>query len=565
MAVLAALTLLASIELTRGSPSAQEPVPELKRLTDLDLRPPSPWLDLASVGDWIPFGTGIATLAWRGTLSEFELFLQVYDGDGKLLHEVRLPSKEGASVGAGTEHAGRPARICALGEHEIGVLPERTGEHEFVGERVDLASGTLSPWPIPAFISFDSRGTPVLGGDFLELAVKTPDRSPSLRRLGPDGGVRWTLDRSSGFWADGGLTPGSDGSILTWHEQDPPAIQVVGPEGRVVRTKKLEEIQPGYSNIRGIAAGARGECYVDIGPQPRRILHLDAGLNVLESFVPRFPNGSEQYSSIQCARDGRLWIYDGFCFARLTAGGAVERIVGPAPGAPVLQSARPVHITNDGRIFAFSDRDGTLFELDAAAKVLKVYEPSDHAFHYEDLEWQAAPPELATRYRWHSFDEGRRLWRLESTRARLLRADESELLGVTLLPVMLSEAKARPLAVSRTGLFALQISATSIDELRVLDPEGKVRVRVPLDGKSVRFASVDDRHLALTTASTVEVYDMLGSLVGHAELPPDGWIDFESCANQPDEKWRVDVRAEAQEIWLRQGPNTLIVRRYALP
>jgi hypothetical protein len=130
---------------------------------------------------------------------------------------------------------------------------------------------------------------------------------------------------------------------------------------------------------------------------------------------------------------------------------------------------------------------------------------------------------------------------------------------------MLSEAKARPLAVSRTGLFALQISATSIDELRVLDPEGKVRVRVPLDGKSVRFASVDDRHLALTTASTVEVYDMLGSLVGHAELPPDGWIDFESCANQPDEKWRVDVRAEAQEIWLRQGPNTLIVRRYALP
>ncbi len=563
--MLSRLALLVLTALTRGSTSPQEPVPELKRLPDLDLRPQSPWSDLASVCDWVPFGTGIATLAWRGTLSEFELFVQVYDGDGRLVHEVRLPSKEGAPVGAGSQHAGRPARIWALGEHEIGVLPERTGEHEFVGERADLASGTLSPWPIPVRIGYDSRGFPLPDGDFLEFAVQAPDRVPSLRRLAPDGSVRWALERASGFWPDGGLTLGSDGSILTWNEQDPPAIQVVGPEGRIVRTKMLKEIQPEYAIILGSTAGARGESYLDVGPQPRKILHLDAELKVLESFVPQFSNGSRQYSSIHCARDGRLWIYDGFCFARLAAGGTVEHIVGPAPGAPVLQSARPVHITHDGRIFAFSERDGTLFELDAAARVLKVHEPSNHDFRYEDLEWQAAPPDLATRYRWLSFDEGRRLWRIKSTRALLLRADESEVLGVNLVPVQLAEAEARPLAVSRAGLFALQLTATGIRELRVLDPEGKIRVRVPLDAKSVRFASVDDRHLALTTAGTVEVYDMLGTLVGHAELPPDGRSEIPGCGNEPDLRWRVDLRPEAKELWLRQGPNTLIVRRYALP
>jgi hypothetical protein len=99
----------------------------------------------------------------------------------------------------------------------------------------------------------------------------------------------------------------------------------------------------------------------------------------------------------------------------------------------------------------------------------------------------------------------------------------------------------------------------------VLDPEGKIRARVTMDDRPVRFAAMDEQHVALTTASSVELYDLSGQHVGHAEIPSDRWLDMESCGNQTDDKWRVDLRPETKELWLRQGPNTLMVRRYALP
>ena len=99
----------------------------------------------------------------------------------------------------------------------------------------------------------------------------------------------------------------------------------------------------------------------------------------------------------------------------------------------------------------------------------------------------------------------------------------------------------------------------------MLDPQGAIRARVPRDASRLRFAALDEQHLALTTASSVELYDMSGQLVGHAEIPSDRWLEMAPCGNQTDDMWRVDLRPETKELWLRQGPNTLIVRRYALP
>jgi hypothetical protein len=560
--------LLALLALDGGSTPAQAPVAELKRLPNLDLRPPSPWLDLASAGDWIPYGDGVALLAWHGTLAEYEPWLCVYGGDGALQHKIRLPAREGEPIGSLGLLAGSPNRICVLGEHEIGVIPWRTGEHEFVGVRVDLEHEASSPWPMPIQFDSSSECKALPGGDLLELQVQRTDRTPGLRRLAPDGAVRWKLDRSSGLWADGGLVLASDGRILAWNVQDPPAIQVVLPEGRVARTVLLKEIVPLASYIHGLAAAAHGECYLDVGLQEqRRIVHTDAELHPLDTFVPHFSDGSKEYRSIHSASDGRLWVYDGFCFARLDVRGSPEHILGPPPGTALLQSARPVHITNDGRIFAFSDRDGRLFELDASAKVLKAFEPCEHAspFGFEDIEWQMAPLDLATRYRAYSFDEGRRLWRVEGGRARLLRTDGSDLSSVALFPPEAKDAEARGLAVSRAGLFVLLLTRGATRELAVIDAQGKLRLRVSVELEQVRRASIDEQHLALTTMSTVELYDMRGQHVGHAALSSDGRPDIPDCGMQPESMWRVDLRSESKELWLRQGPNTLIVRRYALP
>jgi hypothetical protein len=556
------------LALAGGSGALQATASELKRLPDLDLRPASPWADFASVGDWIPFGDGIALLAWHGTLAECEMFLQVYDAAGKKVRELPLPSKEGAALGGGAFHAGMPARLVALGPHEIGVLPRRNGEPEFVGLRCDLEHETLAPWKIPIPIESPSACEVLQGGEFLKIAIEPADRLPRLQSFAPGGEARWTLDRGAGFFAQGGLALASDGRIVAWNSQDPPALQIVSPQGQLLRTVPLNEILPDAPALFGVAAGARGELYLDVGLQEkRRIVTVDAGIRLLADFVRPWRDRSTTYQSMRCATGGNLWIYDGFCFARLDGHGTTKLLLGPEPGAPVLQSARPVHITNDGRVFAFSDRDGQLFELDATSTVLKVIDTyvTSSPFRFEDLEWQMAPLELATRYRWHSFDEGRRLWRIKSTRALLLRADESEVLGVTLAPVQLSEVEARPLAVSRAGLFALQLTGAGTPELMVLDPEGNIRARVPMDGRPVRFVAMDEQRLALTTASSVELYEMSGQHVGHAEIPSDGWLDMASCGNQTDDKWRVDLRPETKELWLRQGPNAVLVRRYALP
>src|SRR5689334_11731966 len=111
----------------------------------------------------------------------------------------------------------------------------------------------------------------------------------------------------------------------------------------------LKDALPKPPGIRGLIVGTDGDVFVEVGQaEDHRLLRLGADLKLLDSFVPRFPDGSDAFLSMRVAPSGRLWIHDGYCFAQLDAHGVADRILGPAPGADVLQAARPVHITNDG-------------------------------------------------------------------------------------------------------------------------------------------------------------------------------------------------------------------------
>lgn len=566
--VAALLAPLVRAPQTQDEPAARPVVPELVRLKDVDLTPRSRWPDLAHAMDWIPWAGGVALLQSQRLDAQPGSRLIVLDASGEVRLALPVPARAGEPIAGAEQHAGPAAWITPLGQNELGLLPWTTGKGELAGVRVDLETATAKAWPMPA--AWNSSGNVLRAPNsdlVLFLQHRGDSETTSLRRIAPDGTVHWIRDESERLCRGRAIRFASDGRILVLNPEAPVGVQIVGADGSIGRFVELGKLWGGRVELHDLAPGARGELYLDVsGSKGRGLVRTDAEFRVQEQIAPRFPDRAAEYQSMRTDEHGDAWIYDGCCFAHLDAHGVADRILGPPPGSTALVRVFEVVLTNDERIFALSAREGDLYELDGAGGIVRIIPRGTGPFpdDFRDRIRAAASAQADVLHcSALSFDAGQRRWQIEGDIARVLGDDDQELARVRIAPKE-SQFELRCARVSRKGVLAVAARTRAGHELTLLDPSGLVLAHVALDeeGDGHPEVAIDDERVAVTTLGAVEVLDLRGNLLARADIPGSRG---RMCGLEPDRNWRVDLRPSTKELCLREGPSTLLVRRYELP
>jgi sugar lactone lactonase YvrE len=154
-------------------------------------------------------------------------------------------------------------------------------------------------------------------------------------------------------------------------------VQVFDRRGRYERTIPLETAwkrKPNYPS-KIVADEGGGFAVEDFQGCPP-VVRMRADGAVRRGLRPRFGDG-RTFSLLQLAvaPDGRMWTCDGYSLLRLDASGRVDRVLGSAPSPDRLGEIRAVRVDGSGRIYALSQRTGSVHLFDPRGRHLRVYRP----------------------------------------------------------------------------------------------------------------------------------------------------------------------------------------------
>lgn len=105
------------------------------------------------------------------------------------------------------------------------------------------------------------------------------------------------------------------------------------------------------------------------------MVHTDGSGAVVGGFDPHYADGRAVGYDVQVGPDGSPWTSDGHSLLVLDRQGAVQRVVGPAPDAMVLEEVAGITVAPDDRIYAVDNRTHAVHVFNASGKLQHVCKP----------------------------------------------------------------------------------------------------------------------------------------------------------------------------------------------
>jgi hypothetical protein len=552
--VLAGLQLCACWILSASAVPQAEPQ-QLRRLPDLDLRPISdPRWRYGFVDNWVPLGPDrLALLNIRAGHASVAIVSARGNSGWSTESVVTLPAGTVEDTPKSFEKLLRdPAgKLYVLfqasgrpGIQLTAVEPERTDSN-----RVLLPTDTRPCEDA----SYSANGI---------LLLLEAEKGHELVSCGLDGSVRWrrgAADKLAWGWS---LASPDDAHVLLLDPPEKCAFQVVSSEGAIGAYTNVKGLLGAEALLIDAAGSGTGPLFLCARREGSASIYgVDRAFRVATKLVeckdpsgiPAFGIASDGGSGFWLAKLSGFEKYDGGGHKTLALATGHERGFDSFDG--------PVALTPAGRFFVYPASFGSVSELTPKGSVVQVQSVSRNDQFLDDRRFWAFNSELSnenrTRWSW----DGKRIRRVEpggaaSGDTTLLASDEPILLG--------------PIA-SWTADGGLAVLVGLPSGLRAIVLDSSWSVRWSEDLHPSEDSGIDPRWVSGITArgDFVAVWSPFGVVVGKRGKGIVGsvrriYVEGAYPAGTP-QSWEVHMATLANELWLANRADPLIVQRYELP
>jgi hypothetical protein len=244
--------------------------------------------------------------------------------------------------------------------------------------KVEAIEGFDCP-PVESLARDPKGGFVVLGQVQWEYGM-----TPILTSFGPDARPRWSLGRErlndprvpqepGSLFSPEAIAVTADGSTLVL-DNIRKTLQLFGSTGAFLRTISLEEAWGEAKYPVHLIATTGGSIFVhDSGGNGNSIWRMDLDGGPATRIELRHADGHKPAphgGSLRVAPDGRLWTKDGQMLERVGPDGAIDEIVGNAPGPDSSSEIEDPFVDSLGRILTLDRRNRIVQAFDREGRLL---------------------------------------------------------------------------------------------------------------------------------------------------------------------------------------------------
>ncbi|MFO1350996.1 MAG: hypothetical protein U1F68_10115 [Gammaproteobacteria bacterium] len=558
----------------------------------LHARTPAPQA-IHDIGDFNFDGEGRIGFI-RSERDETYAFVLV-QADGQVVRELPLKKIEHK------EHQ-RPIATWLTNDQWLIIYPHYGVDATSPAWKLDVESGRQ--------VAFEALAIPtaktVVGtgdGGFIVLAVRqfanTADQD-ELIAFDAGGKLRWRIERDyeqeSMLFSPEAIAVTEDGqtAILDNIRKN---IQLFDRQGHYRRSLDLAKAfgqPPNYPSDIAVASG--GDIIVhDFNGSPS-IWRLNGDGIVQAKLTPRFNDGRivGLQGGVKAAPDGRLWANNGELLLRLTDDGIVDRVLGRAPQAEILDEVVDLAVDQRGYFYAISKQTGIVHTFDQKGKFRHRTQPlpidhvstalgsgitvaGDGSIHVKGVTLDVpgylgfdskghrigiekfARAEDAFLEKWYFKPTNRERWVVGYDKLRLIDTDGKLIRLLERRPNHEWLGYIDSAAVAQDGSIAV-VSRTAASgfnpAISLFDPQGEPIHTIPLPfAEMIYEMAFNGQYIVLLRKSGLFIVDKTGSTIRR----------FVPKAKVEEPYWHLFFSPDKRELWISESNDPTRIQRYELP